>query len=148
LISLFKEGQITTNTLVIEENGSRWLEFQEAFPHLIKKRTQKIPQQETPSSLFTLSKTGPIRVLPLPVKKQTSNAVVLHDYTKLPDGSERKVLILGKDILPSTPMEALQQYVQAQEIRIGEIQKLLEREKSKLNQAIELLNQKSKQDSS
>jgi hypothetical protein len=138
LLSLYKKQKVTEQTLVIRDNGNRWLELGKTFPDLASQSTSSPPQME-PNALFTMNKTGPVQVLPLQIKKRTPNALFLEEYSKMPDGTQRKLLIPGKDEIPSTPELALQQYIRSQKLHIQTLKRLLEKEEKKLEQAQDLL---------
>lgn len=146
LKSLFIEKIIHENTYVVQETESEWKTFVECFPSgpQLKSEstgltsTQNLPAQAT-TTLYTLTHTGPISIKPIEIAKKTPKAILLKDYTRLADGTKKKLLMIGIDNISKTPIDAVKTFIASQEDRVAQIQQQLHKEQSKLEQARQIL---------
>jgi hypothetical protein len=147
LKGLVNEGSISPQTYVVEESETQWKTFADYFPSSPELNTQttglsstsNLPSHST-TTLYTLTHTGPINVKPIEIAKKTPKAILLKDYTRLADGSKKKLLMIGIDTVSKTPKAAVMTFIQAQEERITQIQQQLNKERSKLEQARQILH--------
>jgi hypothetical protein len=137
LVDLLGRRKLTRETPVWYEGLPDWVPLGSVLPP-----TESVSistQGRRSGRLYTLNQTGPICLKEVHVKKATPRAVMLDDFTVLPDGSRRKVLVRGADDLPETPIKAMEQYVEAQKKRVEDAQALAKKEISKLEKAEEML---------
>ncbi len=139
LFKLYHLGHLTGESFIIAENGTEWAEFATVFQKDAANKTIHAGKAKHETALFTLNRTGPIQVKLLPIKNKTAKAIVLEDFEQLPDGSRRRVLMRDQEKLPTTPAEAIRQFIGNQKNKIEEIIQLLEKEKQKLREAQVLL---------
>ncbi|MES2307961.1 MAG: DUF4339 domain-containing protein [Verrucomicrobiota bacterium] len=145
LKGLVNEGAITPQSYVVEETETQWKTFNDYFPsspELNKptglSSTSNLPSHAT-TTLYTLTHTGPINIKPIEIAKKTPKAILLKDYTRLADGSKKKLLMIGIDTVSKTPKDAVKTFIKAQEERVAQIEQQLNKERSKLEQAHQIL---------
>ena len=89
--------------------------------------------------VYSLTQTGPIRLQEITIARDTPRAIILKDYTKMPDGMFRKVLVRGVDQIAETPQQAITMFIKNTEERVSQLQDALNKEKAKLDTAKEML---------
>lgn len=147
LKSLLTSGTITPQSFVIEESQSEWKTYAELFTEEpVPKQSQgltnikDLPPTST-TTLYTLTHTGPINIRPIEIAKKTPKAILLKDYTRLADGTKKKLLMIGVDTVSKTPKDAINTFIIAQQDRVNQLQQQLTKEQSKLEQAKQLLKE-------
>ncbi len=147
LKELLKQGTISLETFVIEESETEWKTYatyfsQEPIPKQTSGLTNanNLPTTAT-TTLYTLTHTGPINIRTIEIAKKTPKAILLKDYTRLADGTKKKLLMIGVDTVSKTPKDAVNTFLIAQRDRVAQLQQQLTKEQSKLEQALQLLKE-------
>ncbi len=145
LKQLRENGTIQSSTFVIEENGSQWKSYEEIVPSEPTLKTSgglssaaSTGRTDT-TTLYTLTHTGPINLRQIEISKKTPKAILLKDYTRLADGTKKKLLMIGIDNISKTPEHAVRVFITSQQERVAQAKQLLLKEESKLSQAEKLL---------
>ncbi len=147
LKELLKEGTISLETFVIEESETEWKTYASYFSEepILKESSGLTSSANFPTSatttLYTLTHTGPINIQTIQIAKKTPKAILLKDYTRLADGTKKKLLMIGVDTVSKTPKEAVSTFIVAQRDRVSQLQQQLTKEQSKLQQALQLLKE-------
>ncbi len=147
LKELLNEGKISAQTFIIEESETQWKTYTEYFSvNPIAKQSSGLTSPQDLSSgatttLYTLTHTGPINIRPIEIAKKTPKAILLKDYTRLADGTKKKLLMIGVDTVSKTPKDAINTFIVAQQDRVSQLQQQLTKEQSKLAQALQLLKE-------
>jgi CheY-like chemotaxis protein len=103
--------------------------------------TYKWHQEVYGKTLYTVTRGYPISLVELKPKKFTSRAMVFDDYIVLPNGDKKKVILNDMDDYPSSPIAALQQFIQSQLDLVSEMNQEISRETEKIQQAKTLLKE-------
>lgn len=103
--------------------------------------TYKWHQEVYGKTLYTVTRGYPIRLVELKPKKVTSRAMVFDDYIVLPNGDKKKVILNGIDGYPTSPIAALQQFIQSQQDAVSRMTQEISLETEKIQQAKTLLKE-------
>ena len=103
--------------------------------------TYKWHQDMYGKTIYTVAHEYPIRLVEVKPKKVTATAIVCDDSIVMPNGDRKKVFMKSLDDFPSTPVLALQQFIQAQQKTVSEMTEKVSLEAAKLEQAKTLLKE-------
>jgi|GEM_PF-4662676 len=136
LHSLLEAGTISLTTLAIQSGSQQWLPIRE----ILKESATRATKTDT-SRYFRLSSTGKLKVQEIPVLKKNDKIVLLKDYAVLPDGTRKKILVRGSDESPTTPIKAIQSFINAQKQAVESAKFNYDKELALLERAEKMLEE-------
>lgn len=132
LQSLYHQGKLKPNTLVLEEGGTEWASYSEVF--LSQDMGVSSEKTSVQQSFYTLSTTGTLHLKEAKGIKR-GEAVVLDKAVRTDDGTKKKIIIGDQANLPEDPKEAIRIFIKQQEEKICFIEENLYQERKLLEEA-------------
>lgn len=135
LRNLLETSQINLTTLVNPVGAQHWIPFREIL------KEDAIVNAKDTSRYFRLSSTGSLKIKEIPVLKKNQKVVFLKDYAVFSDGTRKKMLLRGTDDGPTTPIKAIQSFINAQKQAVAMAKSNYEKELALLERAEKMLEE-------